>query len=96
MSIDRDTVLKVAGLARLELTEAEIEQMTGQMNEIVSFVEKINELDTKGIEPTAHVLDVKNKLREDEITESPATLEEILSLAPERHENFISVPRVIE
>lgn len=96
MSIDRDTVLKVAHLARLELTEEEVTTMTGQMSEIVSFVEKINELDTTGIEPTAHVLDVKNKLREDSVTESPATLEEILSLAPERHENFISVPRVIE
>jgi len=96
MSIDRETVLKVASLARLELTEEEVASMTGQMSEIIRFVEKINELDTRGIEPTAHVLNVKNRVREDSIIPSPATVEEMLSLAPERHENFISVPRVFE
>ena len=96
MSIDRDAVLKAAKLARLELTDDEVSTMTGQMSEIVNFVEKINKLDTTGIEPTANVLDIKNKFRDDVPIPSPATLEEILSLAPERQDNLISVPRVIE
>lgn len=96
MSIDRKTVLKVADLARLELTEEEIPRLTEQMAAIVSFVERINELDTTGIEPAAHVLALVNRSRPDEIIPSPATPEEILSLAPDRTEDCIRVPRVLE
>ena len=96
MSIDRKTVLKVADLARLELTEAEIPRLTEQMAAIVSFVERINELDTTGIEPAAHVLALVNRTRPDELIPSPATPEEILALAPDRTEDCIRVPRVLD
>ena len=96
MAIDRDTVIRVANLARLELTDTEMEQMTGQMAGIVPFVEKINELDTEGIEPAAHVLDVRNRVRPDEVIPSPATVEELIALAPDSGQNMIRVPRVIE
>ena len=95
MSIDAQTVKKVAKLARLELTENEISQHTKQMEKIVKFVEKINQLDTEGIVPTAHVLDIKNVSREDAAVNS-SIRDELLKLAPESKDGFILVPRVIE
>jgi len=96
MSINRDTVNKVANLARLDLTEAETETMIKDLSNIVSFVEKINELDTTGITPTAHVLDVNNVMREDEEKPAECSLEDMISLAPAREGSFIAVPRVLE
>ncbi|MCK5268035.1 MAG: Asp-tRNA(Asn)/Glu-tRNA(Gln) amidotransferase subunit GatC [Spirochaetes bacterium] len=95
MSIDAQTVKKTAKLARLELTENEISQLTVQMEKIVKFVEKINQLDTEGIVPTAHVLDIKNVSREDAAVNS-SIRDELLKLAPESKDGFILVPRVIE
>lgn len=95
MSIDAQTVKKVAKLARLELTENEISQHTKQMEKIVKFVEKINQLDTEGIVPTAHVLDINNVSREDAAVNS-SIRDELLKLAPESKDGFILVPRVIE
>lgn len=94
--INSKTVERVAALSRLELDHESINKLTGQMQQIVDFVEKINELDTDGIEPTAHAITVNNVTREDKEVASPATLDEILKLAPERNGNFIAVPRVIE
>ncbi len=95
MSIDAQTVKKTAKLSRLELTENEISHLTVQMEKIVKFVEKINQLDTEGIVPTAHVLDIKNVSREDAAVNS-SIRDELLKLAPESKDGFILVPRVIE
>ena len=95
MKITRKEVEHVAKLARLALKEEEMEQFTSQLSDILTYVEKLNGLDTKDIEPTSHVLPVKNVLREDEVKNS---IERRLALgnAPDRTEEFFRVPKVIE
>jgi aspartyl-tRNA(Asn)/glutamyl-tRNA(Gln) amidotransferase subunit C len=63
--IDRDQVLHVARLARLRLTDEELERMPGELSKILEHVEKMTELDLEGVEPTTHVVDLTNVLRED-------------------------------
>jgi aspartyl-tRNA(Asn)/glutamyl-tRNA(Gln) amidotransferase subunit C len=64
--IDREQVLHVARLARLRLTEDELEKMSGELSNILEHVERVGELDLEGVEPTSHVVDVDNVLRADE------------------------------
>jgi aspartyl-tRNA(Asn)/glutamyl-tRNA(Gln) amidotransferase subunit C len=64
--IDREQVLHVARLARLRLTEEEIERMTGELSTVLDHIEKIGELDLDGVEPTSHVVELENVLRPDE------------------------------
>ncbi|WP_027094523.1 Asp-tRNA(Asn)/Glu-tRNA(Gln) amidotransferase subunit GatC [Cohnella thermotolerans] len=95
MSITVKDVEHVANLARLELSEAEKEQFAGQLNAILEYAEKLNELNTEGIEPTSHVLPLYNVMREDEVRPSlPA--EKALSNAPEEEDGHFKVPAVLE
>jgi aspartyl-tRNA(Asn)/glutamyl-tRNA(Gln) amidotransferase subunit C len=64
--IDREQVLHVARLARLKLSEEEVERMSGELSTILDHIEKIDELDLDDVEPTSHVVEVENVLREDE------------------------------
>ena len=64
--IDRDQVLHVAKLARLKLTDEEVERMAGELSNVLGWVEQINELDLEGVPPTSHVVDVANAVRPDE------------------------------
>ena len=64
--IDREQVLHVARLARLELSDAEVETMVGELSKILEHIERINELDLEGVPPTSHVVEVANALRPDE------------------------------
>lgn len=92
--ITREEVRHVAGLARLELSEAEEERMTGQMNGILEYMEKLNELDTAGIVPTTHAIQLQNVFRADVVKDS-LDREKALANAPESDGvNFI-VPKVI-
>jgi aspartyl-tRNA(Asn)/glutamyl-tRNA(Gln) amidotransferase subunit C len=93
--ITREDVEHVAELARLELTAAEKEQFVTQLNHILTYFEKLNELDTTGIEPTSHVLPMSNVLREDEVRPS-LEREMVLQNAPEESHFFFKVPRIIE
>lgn len=93
--IDRQQVRKVAKLARLELSEAEIEEFTGQLGAILEYVEKMNELDTAGVEPLAHCLPIANVFRADDVRESLGT-EKTLANAPERDGSFFKVPKILE
>jgi aspartyl-tRNA(Asn)/glutamyl-tRNA(Gln) amidotransferase subunit C len=95
MPITKKDVEYAARLARLRLSEAEREQFASQLAKIVGYVEKLNELDTKGVEPTAHVLPLKNVTRPDEVKPS-INRERILKLAPKTADGLIMVPRVIE
>ena len=95
MAITKKDVEYVARLARLKLSEAEKEQFTSQLGRIVGYVEKLNELNTEGVEPTAHILPMKNVTRPDE-TRSCIDRETIIKLAPKTAEGFIKVPQVIE
>ncbi len=81
--IDKSQVKKVAKLARLELSEAEIEEFAGQLNAIIDYVERMNKLNTEGVEPMAHCLPVSNVFRDDIIKESLGT-EKTLANAPQQ------------
>jgi aspartyl-tRNA(Asn)/glutamyl-tRNA(Gln) amidotransferase subunit C len=85
----------VAKLARLALTEAEIEEFTGQLGTILGYVEKMNELDTAEVEPLAHCLPIGNVFRPDEVQESLGT-ERTLANAPDSDGPFFKVPKILE
>lgn len=93
--ISEEQVKHVANLARLEFTEAEIEMYTKQLDDIIHYAEQLNELDTTDVEPTSHVLDVKNVLREDEVKPS-ADREDVLKNAPDHADGQFKVPSVLE
>ncbi len=85
----------VALLARLKLTDHEKDLFSKQVSSIIKYIDKLNELDTTGVEPTAHVLPVKNVFREDEL-KVPLPRDKALLNAPEKNDNFYSVPKIIE
>jgi aspartyl-tRNA(Asn)/glutamyl-tRNA(Gln) amidotransferase subunit C len=95
MSIDKNTVRKVASLARLEMSEAELDKMTPKINGIIQWIEQLQAVDTKGIEPLANVANIELKLRKDEITDGGAP-EKVLANAPEEVGGFYVVPKVVE
>ncbi len=94
MALSREEVLHVAELARLSLSPAEIELFTGQLNEILEYVEKLQELDTRGVAPLAHVVPLYNVFREDQVRES-LPLDAVLENAPAREDGNFLVPRII-
>jgi aspartyl-tRNA(Asn)/glutamyl-tRNA(Gln) amidotransferase subunit C len=93
--LTRDEVAKVALLARLRLTPAELETFTGQLNAIVGYVDQLRELDTTDVEPLAHGVDVRNVFRAD-IRGPALSREAALANAPERNEQSFLVPPVLE
>ena len=95
MSITLKDVDHVANLARLELSAEEKEQFAGQLNAILKYAEKLNELDTDQIEPTSHVLPITNVMREDVRKES-LPIEKVLLNAPDEEDDQIKVPAVLE
>ncbi len=89
--IDREQILHVARLARLQLSDREVERMAGELSHILEHVERISELDLEGVEPTSHVVDVANALRPDE--PRPCLDREVaLGAAPARTEDGFLVP----
>jgi aspartyl-tRNA(Asn)/glutamyl-tRNA(Gln) amidotransferase subunit C len=95
MKITRREVQHVANLARLRFNQLEMERFTHQLNAILAYIDKLNELDTSRVEPTYHVLDLVNVFREDGIR--PSLPREIaLANAPERADGFFKVPRIVE
>lgn len=95
MKITKEEVEHVARLARLELNEAEKELMLNQLDSILRYMEKLNELDTANIEPTSHVLPMTNVMRGDELRPCIGQ-EEALANAPDPFDIFFRVPRIIE
>jgi aspartyl-tRNA(Asn)/glutamyl-tRNA(Gln) amidotransferase subunit C len=95
MKITRRDVEHVATLARLKLDNEEISTFTGQMNAILSYVDKLSELNTDGIIPTSHAVPMENSFRSDETYPSLGT-ENALANAPEKVDGFFKVPKVIE
>ncbi|MGH2924782.1 MAG: Asp-tRNA(Asn)/Glu-tRNA(Gln) amidotransferase subunit GatC [Solirubrobacterales bacterium] len=89
--IDREQVLHVARLARLELTEDEIGRMSTDLSVILEHVERMNQLDLDGVEPTSHVVELRNVLRPDEPRPS-AERDRILADAPDPAEGAFRVP----
>jgi len=95
MKITRKNVEDVALLSRLEIPEEQIETMTGQLNAILEYVDVLNQLDTTGVEPTAHVLPLKNVMRADVVMPS-LPREAALANAPEQENGYFKVPKVTE
>ena len=95
MKLSSQEVEYVAHLARLEITDKEKEKFTAQLNDILLYIGKLNELDTKGVEPMSHAIAVTNAFREDNIVDSIGT-EKSLANAPDARGEFFRVPKVIE
>ncbi|MDX8365197.1 Asp-tRNA(Asn)/Glu-tRNA(Gln) amidotransferase subunit GatC [Cytobacillus sp. IB215665] len=93
--ISVDQVKHVANLARLAITEEEAAKFTNQLDAIISFAEELNELDTTNIEPTSHVLNMTNVLRED-VAKEGLPIDEVLKNAPDHKGGQIRVPSIIE
>jgi aspartyl-tRNA(Asn)/glutamyl-tRNA(Gln) amidotransferase subunit C len=94
MAVTRKDVEHIAELARLKFAEAEIDSYTEQLNEILNYIEKLNELDTENVEPLSHPVEGFNVFREDEVKPSVST-GEALKNGPEKDEHFFNVPKVI-
>ncbi len=95
MNIDSDTVDKIAHLARLELATDEKEEMIADMNKILEFMAKLNEVDTTGVEPLVYMSEEVNVFRED-IVKQEITTEEALQNAPKHDDKYFLVAKVIE
>jgi len=95
LKISSREVEYVAHLARLEVTERETEKFTAQLNDILLYIDKLNEVDTKGVEPMSHAIAVTNAFREDKILDSIGT-QQSLSNAPDARGEFFRVPKVID
>ncbi len=94
MSLSSKDVAKVGSLARLALTEDDLERMTGELSKIIDFVSQLGELDTSAVEPLAHPLDTRNVFRDDEPAPSLAT-EQALASAPRHDGSCFLVPAVL-
>ena len=98
MKISREDVLKVAALANLELTDAEVDAYRGQLDDILTYIDKLNEVDTSGIEPMTQVVAASadgSTLREDVVVRADV-ITEVLRGAPDPAPLYFRVPRVIE
>jgi len=93
--IDKDTVRHVALLARLELDDANVERFTRELGDILAYVDKLNELDTKDVPPTSHPLPMKNVFRED-VTQPSLSADEALANAPEKEDVYFKTPPIIQ
>ena len=95
MSVSKDDVKHIADLSRLYLTDEELEKYTRDLSNIVNFANELSNVDVSDITPTAHILDIKNVFRKDEVGPS-FDREDILKNAPSKDAGCISVPKVME
>ncbi|MBI3441537.1 MAG: Asp-tRNA(Asn)/Glu-tRNA(Gln) amidotransferase subunit GatC [Proteobacteria bacterium] len=95
MSIDKNTVRKVARLARIRTTDAEAEVLSAELSKIMTMIEQLSEVNTEGVDPMTSVIEMQWPGREDVVTDG-AILEKILSNAPEQTAGFFVVPKVVE
>ena len=92
--IEKETVLKVANLARLELTSQEQEQFTTQLSSIIDYFEQLSELDISKVEPTTRAIDISNITRNDDLLPTPDR-QAILNCAPDQDGDFFKVPQIL-
>jgi aspartyl-tRNA(Asn)/glutamyl-tRNA(Gln) amidotransferase subunit C len=95
MAVDKDTVAEIAWLARIRITEAESEALTGELSNILDWVEQLAALDTEGVPPMTSVVARELPLRADEVTDG-GQAEAIVRNAPETAHGFFTVPKVVE
>jgi aspartyl-tRNA(Asn)/glutamyl-tRNA(Gln) amidotransferase subunit C len=95
MAVDRDTVKRVAHLARISVGDEEAEGLRGELNAILGFVEQLNEVDISSVEPMTSVLPMAMKKRADAVTDGGRAAD-ILANAPARADDYFLVPKVVE
>ncbi len=95
MKITRRQVEHVARLARLGLSDEEMERMQAQLDAILTYIDKLNQLDTRDVTPTSHVIPMTNVFRED-VASPSLSQDQALANAPDRQDAFFRVPRILE
>ncbi|PWC55794.1 Asp-tRNA(Asn)/Glu-tRNA(Gln) amidotransferase subunit GatC [Azospirillum sp. TSO22-1] len=95
MSLDKATVAKIAHLARIKVPEEELGHLAGELNNILSFVEQLNEVDTGNVPPMTSVAAQKLRRRQDQVTDGGYP-QDIVRNAPEAAEGYFAVPKVVE
>jgi len=95
MSVDAATVRRVAHLARIAVADNEIEHLRGEINNMLAFVEQLNEVNVEGVEPTVGVEDMKLKMRDDVVSDG-GFAKRVLANAPATDDGFFLVPKVVE
>lgn len=95
MSIDQKTIVKIANLARLKVSEEQQMSVAGELNNILAWVEQLNEVDVSGVEPLANVNDANLRMRADVINDGDKAAD-ILANAPAKTADFFTVPKVVE
>jgi aspartyl-tRNA(Asn)/glutamyl-tRNA(Gln) amidotransferase subunit C len=95
MSVDADTVRRIARLARIRIEESEVEAYAGELNAILGFVEQLGEVDVTGVEPMTSVTPMALRRREDKVTDG-GYAERIVANAPLSEDDFFVVPKVVE
>jgi len=95
MSVDAQTVRRIAHLARIAVEEDEVERLKGELNAILAFVEQLQEVNVEGVEPMTSVTPMKMKMRADVVTDG-GNAEAVLQNAPASENNFYLVPKVVE
>ncbi|GIK21947.1 MAG: Asp-tRNA(Asn)/Glu-tRNA(Gln) amidotransferase subunit GatC [Ignavibacteriota bacterium] len=94
MSVTKKDVEEIAGLAKLKFNDEELQNFTVQMNEILTYMDKLNELDTENVKPLSHPVEQVNIFREDKLKKSVST-EEALKNSPDKTDQHFKVPKVI-
>ena len=95
MSVDKSTVIRIAELARIEVPEAELDRLAGDLDKILHWVEQLSEIDTEGVAPMSSVAEMTLRQREDKVTDGDCR-DKVLANAPESRDGFFVVPKVIE
>ena len=95
MSVDAETVRRVAHLARIAVAEEEVEHLQGELNAILAFVEQLAEVDVDGVEPMTSVTPMAMKMREDKVTDG-GIADQVIANAPAHEHHFFLVPKVVE
>ena len=95
MKLDREVVLHIAKLARVDLSEAEVAMFSEQLSEILTHFDVLSAVDTEGVEPTAHTLPIRNVFAEDQSRPS-LPQDEVLALAPNTEDGYLRVRAVLE
>ena len=95
MSVDHETVRKIARLARIAVSDAEVESLAPELNNILGWIEQLGEVDTAGVEPLAAVIPNTLRLRDDVVTDG-GIRDSVLANAPQAEHGFFAVPKVIE
>ena len=95
MSVDADTVRRIAHLARISVTEAEVPHLQGELNAMLAFVEQLSEVDIEGVEPMTSVMPMEMKKRQDVVDDGDIA-DDIVKNAPDAVNHFFLVPKVVE